>query len=265
MMAKVDVDASHYAKNSQPQYQRAQELLTTLSLKDTADILDVGCGYGNIIAEISKRAPLGKSIGIDSSYAMIRLAQEKYPLSHFPNLEFLQMKAEEINFNHHYFDVITCFSCLLWVREAKKALDLICQCLKPGGSLFILTYLKESAYVTLMEKTLENYPSYLPLSAARTMLSIEDYKSVLESHQLAIDEFRPEWRFSNYSSGDSLKDYIKGWLACYVPLPENIQDSFLSKAIENSSIVNQSKTKGQIVLPYQLLAIRARKPCLAEE
>ena len=99
----------------------------------------------------------------------------------------------------------------------------MCRSLKPGGNLLILTYLKESAYAILMEKTLENYPSYQTLSAARTMLSIEDYKSILESHQLEFDEFRPEWRFSNYINGEALKNYIKGWLTCYVPLPENIQ------------------------------------------
>jgi ubiquinone/menaquinone biosynthesis C-methylase UbiE len=258
--ADTDLNATYYQDHSQPQYSRAQELLKSLTFSESASVLDVGCGHGNIIGEISQMAPKGKSVGIDASHSMIQLAKETFPKSNFPNLEFYESKAEEMNFADCSFDVIICFSCLLWVREPKKALDLMCKALKPGGSLLILTYLKESAYITFLERALEEYSSYKELSAARTMLSIEEYKHTLQSHGLELDEFRPEWRFSKYKDTEDLKAYMKGWLNCYVPLPIDLQDSFLDKAVAISHSESASPSKDEIALPYQLLAIKARKP-----
>ena len=255
-----DLDAFYYQNHSQPQYDRAQELLKTLILTESSSVLDVGCGYGNIIAEISQKAPKGKSVGIDASPDMIRLAREKFLNLGFPNLDFFQAKAEEMSFMDGCFDVIICFSCLLWVREPAKALNLMCKFLKPGGDLLILTYLKESAYITFLEETLEEFPIYKKLSATNTMLPIEEYKDILKSHALELIEFRPEWRFSKYKNTEELKDYLRGWLTCYVPLPNEMQESFLNKAVEKSQAVSVSSGKDEIVLPYQLLAIKARKP-----
>ncbi len=253
---KTDLNAVYYQNYSKPQYDRAQELLKLLTINESSSILDIGCGHGNIIAELSERALKGKSIGIDASSDMIRLAKETFPDSQFPNLEFQQKKAEEVDFIH-CFDIITCFNCLLWVREPRKALSLMCKALKPGGTLVILTYLKASSYITFLEKTLEEFPAYKESSAARTMLSIEEYKEVLLSHGLILEEFRPEWRFSKYKNTEELKAYLKGWLGCFVPLPEELQEPFLEKATAYSHSENISPEKNEIILPYQLLAIRA--------
>ena len=89
------------------------------------------------------------------------------------------------------------------------------------------------------------------------MLSIEEYKEVLLSHGLILEEFRPEWRFSKYKNTEELKAYLKGWLGCFVPLPEELQEPFLEKATAYSHSENISPEKNEIILPYQLLAIRA--------
>jgi len=258
--SNVDLDALYYQSHSQPQFERAQELLKLLTLDEHSSVLDVGCGHGHILAEISQRSPKGKSIGIDASADMIRLAKEKFQKSKFPNLEFKQEKAEEMDFAENTFDAVICFSCLLWVREPKKALKLMCKCLKPGGVLLILTYLKESAYIAFFERVLEDFPLYKTQSAARTMLSIEEYKEVLESQDFKFEEFRSEWRFSKYKNSEDLKAYIRGWLACYVPLPPELQEPFLERAIKESLSESVGPKKDEIVLPYQLLAIKARKP-----
>lgn len=256
---KVDLDALYYQSHSKPQYERAQELLASLAVNKSDSILDIGCGPGNIIAELSQQASQGVSIGIDASADMIDLAKNVYPKSKFPNLEFHHRKAEEINFDFS-FDIIVCFNCLLWVREPKKALNLMCQSLKPGGTLLILTYLKASSYILFLEKTLDEYPDYKNLSAPRTMLSTEEYREAITSNGLILNEFRPEWRFSNYNNLEEIKAYIKGWLGCYVPLPKDLQETFLQKAVVNSQHENISTKKNEIVLPYQVLAIKATRP-----
>lgn len=256
MQEDADLDASYYQKHSQPQYGRAQELLKNLRISKSSNILDVGCGYGNILAELYKVVPKGRLVGIDASADMIHLAQETYPKKHFSNLEFQNIKAEEMNFSES-FDIVICFSCLLWIRDPRRAIDRMCKALKPGGTLLILTYLKESGYITFLEKTLKEYPDFFSLSAARTMLSAKEYEEALLSHRMILEEFRLEWRHSNYKTPEDLKSYLKGWLNCYVPLPSPLQESFLNKAILKSRLV--SVTSKEITIPYQVLAIRANK------
>lgn len=253
-----DLDALYYKEHSQPQYERAQEMIKSLKINNDACILDVGCGFGNITAELSQRVPRGSVIGLDASFEMIKLAKEKFPKSIFPNLIFQNIKAEEMFFEGAFFDAIVCFSCLLWVREPAKALDLMCRYLKPGGILLILTYLKESAYITFLEKTLSRYPSCQALSAAHTMLSSEEYKNVLLSHGFELEEFCSKWKFSRYEDKEALKGYLRGWLNCYVPLPKELEEEFLEQAANESLLV--STNPNEIVLPYQVLTIRARKP-----
>ncbi|MBX3718725.1 MAG: methyltransferase domain-containing protein [Parachlamydiales bacterium] len=260
MNKTIDLDASYYQNHSEQQYERAQELLNSLNIKPSASVLDIGCGHGNITAEISLKVPNGKIIGIDASHKMIRHAKEKFPNSQFPNLEFLEIKAEEMYFPESSFDLIVCFSCLLWIREPKKALELMCKSLKPGGILVILTYLKESSYVHFLEKTLEKFPSYKNLSAVHTMLSMNEYKDILTSHQIALEDFIPRSRFTEYKNKEELKAYLKGWITCYVPLPEQLQDQFLDEAVENSLAENLNKNLNEeILLQFQQLTIKARK------
>ena len=77
-MSKYAWDAKDYAKNSQNQFQWAQELIPKLKLRGNESLLDIGCGDGRITAEIAKCLPDGKAIGIDNSAQMINLAQSNF-------------------------------------------------------------------------------------------------------------------------------------------------------------------------------------------
>ena len=146
----------------------------------------------SITAEIAALIPEGKVLGVDSSPNMIHLARKSFQL---PNIEFQCVKAEEL-LTSDVFDNIFCFNCLLWIREPEKALNRLSKLLKPGGKFVILTYLKESSYVDFLEKRLERFPAYKKLSAARTMLTLEAYRAILESNNLRIESI--ETLDSNY-------------------------------------------------------------------
>jgi trans-aconitate 2-methyltransferase len=262
MNDEIDLDAQHYRTHSDQQYSRVIELLNPFYFDALATVLDIGCGDGRITAEIANRVPQGKVIGIDASFNMIRLARESFPNATFPNLEFHCIKAEEIHFVEQ-FEKIVCFNCILWVRKAKQALDLMCKSLKTNGELLILTYLKNSSYVDFLEETLKKYPQYRELSAAQTMLSANDYECILKSNHLKLEEFTIREQVAKYKNSDDLKSYLKGWLTSYVPLPQELQDSFLDQAVRNSFSHSISDNDYPIALPYQSLAIRATKPYTA--
>jgi len=61
--------------------------------------LDVGCGYGSTVAEISRGRV--DCVGIDTDEMSIRVAKERFPL-----LNYLVCGAESLPFEDGYFDVI---------------------------------------------------------------------------------------------------------------------------------------------------------------
>lgn len=65
-------------------------------IDDTASVLEIGCGTGELIANINGR----EKVGVDFSEKMIEEAKKQ-----FPNVEFVCSQAEEINLDKK-FDVI---------------------------------------------------------------------------------------------------------------------------------------------------------------
>jgi 2-polyprenyl-6-hydroxyphenyl methylase/3-demethylubiquinone-9 3-methyltransferase len=106
-----------------------------ISTSDT--VLELGCGYGRVIADI---APLAsKVVGIDISQESLKLAREF--LSNYPNIELHEMNANNLNFDFQ-FDIviaiqnsISTFNIekLVLLREAIKAT-------RTGGKVMLSSY-----------------------------------------------------------------------------------------------------------------------------
>ncbi|HJZ24187.1 MAG TPA: methyltransferase domain-containing protein [Candidatus Babeliales bacterium] len=260
MATGLDLNAHHYKGHSSTQYANVHNLLKMIAIHPECSILDIGCGHGEIIAELSQLAPYGRCVGVDPSSSMISLATDTFPERTYKNLEFYQAKAEEINFGPNTFDLVICTNALQWVRNPKKALKLMAKCLKPGGYLLILTYCKETPYVRLFESVLNKYfPELKNLSAVNTMLSIEEHKKVLERNHLLLEFFEPTQVVFEYKNGEEFKNYIKGWLTCYAPISHEQHEYFLQKVVEESNLYNISSDPIEIAIPHQRLSIKACK------
>jgi len=67
-----------YRENSDPQKRFALKGLERLALLGNEIVLDVGCGDGRITAEIARRVPAGRAVGIDASPSMIAACVENH-------------------------------------------------------------------------------------------------------------------------------------------------------------------------------------------
>ncbi len=81
--------------------------------QNNMDILDLGCGTGEISNYLSK---FGKVIGVDFSENSINIARENYK-----HIKFLLGDITQINLNKK-FDYIYCIGVLHHIPEVKKAL-----------------------------------------------------------------------------------------------------------------------------------------------
>ena len=129
-------NANDYSQNSSAQFEWASELIAKLHLKGNEHLLDIGCGDGRVTAMLAERLQYGSVLGIDNSSAMMKLAQQNHPPSHYPNLAFQKLDARDLAFENQ-FNVIFSNAALHWVPGHFSLLKRIKKALKKSGRILL--------------------------------------------------------------------------------------------------------------------------------
>jgi len=89
---------------------RAHSVLELLAVKDKEQVLDIGCGAGNIMEYFSR----GRLFGIDlCKHLLMAASQKKYKVP----LCFIQSFAEELPFKSSVFDKVYCSEVIEHIKE----------------------------------------------------------------------------------------------------------------------------------------------------
>ena len=110
-------------------YGYGESLLELLNPRPGERILDLGCGTGQLTAQIAEQG--AEVIGLDASAEMITDARNNYP-----DLEFLVADAADFYFEQP-FDVIFSNATLHWVLHYRQAIRCMYDALKPGGRVVL--------------------------------------------------------------------------------------------------------------------------------
>jgi trans-aconitate methyltransferase len=124
--------AARYERDSLIQKSASEKLLGLIEIGRNEDVLDLGCGTGNLTRKM-KGITLGSVVGADSSKGMIREAGKA---GKDPGITFVVKAAEEIDYRER-FDVIFCNSAFQWFRDTAIALRNCCAALRKGGRMGI--------------------------------------------------------------------------------------------------------------------------------
>jgi trans-aconitate methyltransferase len=108
-------------------WQYGRDLLGLLDPRPGERILDVGCGTGQLTAEIA--AAGAQVTGIDNSPAMIGQARQNAPALRFEVQDVCALPYRE------EFDAVFSNAVLHWVRRTDEAAASMARALKPGGRL----------------------------------------------------------------------------------------------------------------------------------
>ncbi len=163
-------------------WQYGRDLLVLLNAKPGERILDVGCGTGQLTAEVAQFG--AEVVGIDSPPDMIRNAREN-----FPHVLFEVADAAALPYSNE-FDVVISNAALHWVRAQGGAIASIARALKPGGRLVLamggrgnLRHLLQAIYQALRLLGIANPEQLSPWSFP----SIGEYAPLLEAQGLEVD------------------------------------------------------------------------------
>lgn len=105
-------------------------------VKTPGTILDAACGAGLYDGLLHEAGHL--VLGIDQSAGMLNRAREHYPLDQYPNLHYLKMGLQEMDFQA-IFDGVICMDAMEHIcpEDWPGILAGFHQALKPGGMIYV--------------------------------------------------------------------------------------------------------------------------------
>lgn len=158
-----------------------EELIELLNPLSGEQVLDIGCGTGDLAAQIRQKGAI--VTGIDNSPEMIAVARGKYP-----GIGFDVKPAADFSYDTG-FDAVFSNATLHWVLEKEKAVQCIRKALKPGGRFVaelggegnvagIIHAMKNVLYSRGYAEAAEKKAWYFP--------SLSDYAQLLEQNGLRV-------------------------------------------------------------------------------
>ena len=114
---------------------RRQAIIKELNLKKGQTVIDIGCGGGHLVEEISMCiGSSGRAIGVDPSEFQIKTAKER--CKNLPNVQFLCSNASDINIDKSSCDAVTFTQTLEYIDDVDEALFVAKKLQKPK-SIFV--------------------------------------------------------------------------------------------------------------------------------
>ena len=122
--------------NPGPAYRRRliHRLLGAEAAGPGAAILDIGCGPGDLLAELAERYPQAAIAGVDLSCSGLALARGKLPRALLVQSDFAAAAPEEL---HGWASHAVCSEVLEHVDDPAGLLAAAAACLRPGGRLVV--------------------------------------------------------------------------------------------------------------------------------
>jgi len=145
------------------------------------NILDLGCGIGDLIRCLHKEKKDCNFYGIDISSDNIKTCIKK---NEFDNVFFNVGVGENIEFEDDFFDEIYCMEVLEHVTDFEETINEIKRVLKKDGRLTLTVPLKESEII-LMKLN----PNYFEQAGHNRLFSKEDILNELKTHKFEIKKY----------------------------------------------------------------------------
>jgi len=123
-------DADRYLTFAGERGRPFADLLARVSADQPIDVVDLGCGPGNLTGTLAQIWPTARVLGIDSSAAMIEAARKDVPGVEFEVADLRDWLARE-----EQVDLLVSNATLQWLPDHLDLLPELAARIRPGGSL----------------------------------------------------------------------------------------------------------------------------------
>lgn len=169
-------------------------------------ILDLGCGTGQLTAEIAKRGAL--VTGLDNSADMLVQARSNYP-----NLTFVAGDATGFRLTER-FDAVFSNAALHWVKNADAAAQSIALALRPGGR-FVAEFGGKGNIARVMAALRAVFGAEAGRRCPWYYPGIAEYASVLERYGLEVRQAALFDRPTPVEGENGMEDWLQMFCGSY--------------------------------------------------
>ncbi len=112
-------------------------LLARLAVAPSANVLDVGCGGGDVTLAWARLVPDGRVVGIDVDATKLEFARDDAQGARVANVEFHQGDVGDGDLGHESYDVVYARFLLCHLPDPERVLQRMFDAVVPGGFLVV--------------------------------------------------------------------------------------------------------------------------------
>lgn len=247
-----------YSELSFAQKQIALDFIQKLAIRKNDSILDIGCGDGQITANLALLASKGSVLGLDVSEEMVAFAKNQYEKKQYSELSFQVGDAIDIQFQES-FDIIFSSFALQWIEDKTLFFDRCYNALKNKGKIGITLPLNVSFELEKATDTMMASPSwvkfYKKFHPGWYFVDGAYLTSLLEKsgfHLVYEDTFFQEIRFSSLQD---FKSYVLLWYPYLKPLRGELKGEFFSEVVSKYCELMPLTRDGSVNMRFPVLSL----------
>jgi arsenite methyltransferase len=244
-------------------------LLDAVVFKESAKILDIGCGAGFPLLELAQRFGTGSEvIGIDPWKASTNRLKVKAKTMGVNNIRIINGVAEDLPIENKYFDLIVSNNGLNNCSDQMKVLSECYRTLKPGGQLVFTVNLPGSMKefysifrTTLKEQNLNDAIVKMEHHIKEKRKSMKENLNQVRENQFTVKRIIQKSFYMRYLNGTALFNhhFIKlAFLESWAKIVPSGKRSKIFSILEEK-LNNFSKSKGELRLTIPFVCLDCRK------
>mgnify|MGYP000100224524 CR=1 FL=1 len=207
-----------------------ESVVSLLAPASGESVLDLGCGTGQLTADIAARVGEdGTVVGIDRSAAMVEQAREAHPGVRFERADATAFDAASLLPDGQHFDAVFSNAALHWIDEQAAVTERVADALAPGGRFVAelggagnVATIVEAVLLELAERGYDaDTPWYFP--------TVGEHARLLETHGF---EVRHATLFDRPTALDG-PDGLANWLdvfgdSLFAPLADDEREAVVA-------------------------------------
>jgi trans-aconitate 2-methyltransferase len=230
------------------------DLLALLKIRPGLEVIDLGCGTGEMTKKLANALPDSNVLGVDSSAEMLN--DSKTIVS--DHLRFEQRSIEEQVALDQKYDLVLSNAAIQWVNDHETLLPKIIAMLKPGGQLLIQM---PAQHHNISNRMLNELADQNPFRDAlqgwnrlSPVLDIDDYSRIFfENNSISMNVYEKIYPLVLQNS-DALFEWVSG--TALIPYIERLEGEMRDHFIEEyKKLLHTKFDKSPVFYPFRRIIL----------
>lgn len=235
------------------------DLVARIGSDQPADVVDLGCGPGNLTATLSSRWPQALVLGLDSSAEMIAAAESEHSRA---GLSFACADLRAWAERGDDVDVLISNATLQWVPEHRALLPALVEKVRPGGwiAFQVPGNHRAPSHVLCREVAAEErFARFTADVDYRPTVDPADYFADLRALGLDVDAWE-----TTYLHALRGRDAVFEWVSAtgarpYIEaVPVELRDDFIAECKSRLAVAYPERD-GVVLLPFRRIFVVAQR------